>query len=273
MFRESSTYSNAIGVFDSGIGGLTVMKQMITVMPNENMIYFGDTARVPYGEKSPETIIRYSIENAIFLMEYNIKVLVVACNTASAYALVKLQHLFKIPVVGVIESGVDKAVAVTRNQRIAVLGTKGTIKSNVYQQEIKRRLPNALVQGIACPLFVPLVEERFVSHPATKILVKEYLAPFKDQGIDTILLGCTHYPLLRQVIQDELGSGVEIVDSASTCAEKVSAILTEQRLHNQNSCEAIHRYFVSDDAEKFRLAGSEFLGSPIPHVGCHTFHK
>lgn len=260
-----SNNQRSIGVFDSGIGGLTVMKQIVKLLPNENIVYFGDTARLPYGEKSPETIIRYSIENASFLLEHNIKVLVVACNTADSVAIDNLRQIIKIPVIGVIEPGAEKAALVTRNKRIAVLGTKGTIKSAAYQKEITRRLPDSFVLSIPCPLFVPLVEESFISHPVTRMVVKEYLAPIKDQGIDTVLLGCTHYPLIEQIIQDEVGDHVTIVDSATICAENLKSILQKQNIENV-SLDSHYRYFVSDDPEKFGVLGSKFFGREISNV-------
>jgi len=257
--------SKAIGVFDSGVGGLTVMKQIAALLPNENIIYFGDTARLPYGEKSQETIIRYSIENALFLLEHNIKVLVVACNTADSLAIDNLRQIIKIPIIGVIEPGAEKATLMTRNQRIAVLGTKGTIKSAAYQKEIARRLPESFVLSIPCPLFVPLVEESFISHPVTRMVVKEYLAPIKAQGIDTVLLGCTHYPLLKEIIQDEIGDDVSIVDSASICAENLKSILLSKKIENV-SLDSHYQYFVSDDPEKFAHLGSKFFDRPIQNV-------
>jgi len=262
----NSKQNQAIGIFDSGIGGLTVMQELMKRLPHEPLIYFGDTARLPYGEKSPEAIIRYSIENAIFLMEQNIKLLVIACNTASAFALEKLQKIFSIPILGVIEPGAENAVQSTRNQHIAVLGTKGTIKSGVYQREIEKKMPKARVVSIACPLFVPLVEERFFHHPAARLIVKEYLAPLHEQKVDTVLLGCTHYPLLKQLIMEELPSSLVIVDSASTCAEKVADILKLHHLANATDQKPYHRYFVSDDPKKFQSLGTDFLGSPIDHV-------
>lgn len=258
--------SKGIGLFDSGLGGLTVMKQILSVLPQENVVYFGDTARLPYGGKSPDTIIRYSLENAAFLIDQDIKILVVACNTASSYAIKPLQGRLSIPVIGVIEPGAEKAVSVTRNGRIAVLGTKATTASGMYQKHIMARLPNATVKSVACPLFVPLAEEKFLEHPAAKLIVKEYLAPLKSDNIDTILLGCTHYPLLEQLIREEVGEGVAIVDSASTCAEKVRELLELENLAADFHQIPIHRYFVSDDAERFRCMGSDFLGHPIEHV-------
>jgi glutamate racemase len=256
----------SIGLFDSGIGGLTVMHQVIRSLPHENLIYFGDTARVPYGGKSRETILRYAIESSIFLMQQQIKMLIIPCNTVSAYALDSLRQIFNIPVIGVIEPGAEKAVKTTREGRIAVLGTKATIQSGAYQKEIEKRMPGAYVLPIACPLFVPLVEEIFLSHPATKLIIKEYLQPLKKEKIDTLLLGCTHYPLLREAIQEEVGPDVTLVDSASTCAETVAAALQESRMANPGRGKPAYKFYVSDDPKKFKALGETFLGTPIDHV-------
>jgi glutamate racemase len=253
-----------IGIFDSGVGGLTVMQQIAQMLPQESMIYFGDTARVPYGGKSRETIIRYSIENTIFLMEKNIKMLVIACNTASAFALQKLRQIFHIPIIGVIEPGAETAVSVSRTGRIAVLGTKGTIQSGAYQTEIQRLLPTATIIPIACPLLVPLVEERWLDHPATRLIIQEYIGSLHNQEIDTLLLGCTHYPFLKTLIQEEVGPRVTLVDSASTCAQKVASILKEQKLNAQGP--GMHRYFVSDDPDKFKELGEKLFGTSLSHV-------
>jgi glutamate racemase len=258
--------SQAIGIFDSGVGGLTVTQQIIQLLPNENLIYFGDTARVPYGEKSPETIIKYSLENARFLMDQDIKLLVVACNTVSAYALEELQEICRIPVIGVIEPGIEKVIQTAQdNQKIAVLGTTATIKSEIYQNKIKARLPLAEIIPIACPLLVPLVEEKFMGHPAARLIIQEYLRPLKDQKISTLMLGCTHYPLLKEVIQEEIKSTV-IVDSATSCAEHVCAILDTKNLRRREQSAAQRRYFVSDDPIKFQTIGKEFLGGLIESV-------
>jgi glutamate racemase len=251
--------SQAIGIFDSGVGGLTVMQQLMHTLPHERLIYFGDTARVPYGNKSAQTIVRYSIENTICLLEKNIKLLVVACNTASAFALPKLRQLFNLPIIGVIEAGAEKAVAVTCNQRIAVLGTKGTIQSGAYQAALYKLAPQAFVLPIACPLFVPLVEEKWLNHPATQLIIQEYLRPIREQNIDTVLLGCTHYPLLISLIQQELGKEVTIVDSASTCARQTALLLQQQQLLSPIK-QGQHQYYVSDDPEKFRSLAEHLFG-------------
>jgi len=255
-----------IGVFDSGIGGLTVMDQLKQKLPHESFIYFGDTARIPYGGKSQETVLRYAIENTIFLLEKKIKLLIIACNTVTALALETLTHLFNIPIIGMINPGAEKAVSVTRQKRIGLLGTKGTIQSGAYQQEIYRLLPDAHIISISCPLFVPLIEEDFLHHPASKMIVKEYLAPLKKNPIDTVLLGCTHYPLLKNLIQEELGSNVNLVDSASTCAEKVINLLSQKNLTSENQTTPKHDYFVSDDPNKFKDLALKLFGYSIDHV-------
>lgn len=262
--------TQAIGIFDSGIGGFTVMKQIMHKLPHEKLIYFGDTARLPYGEKSPETILRYSIENAIFLMEHHIKLLVIACNTASAYAVDKLKQILKIPIVDVIKPSADFAVQITRSQKIGVLATRATVSSGIYEREIIKRLPSAEVHSLACPLLVPLIEEHFFDHQATQMIVKEYLAPLKQKNIDTLLLGCTHYPLIHQLIQKEMEPHVTILDSATTCAEHVSALLDEEGLHNPHGEYPKHQFYAFDYPEKFRLQGSLFLGRPIDKVSVPT---
>lgn len=253
-----------IGIFDSGVGGLTVMQQLMLTLPQEKFIYFGDTARVPYGNKSSQTIIRYCIENTICLLEKGIKLLVVACNTAASVALPKLRQLFNLPIVGVIEAGAEKAVAVSRNQRIAVLGTKGTIQSGAYQAAIHQRAPEAMILPIACPLLVPLVEEKWLSHPATQLIIQEYLRPLRSQQIDTILLGCTHYPILASLIQKEAGEDVILVDSASTCAHQVDCLLNQHQLRTP-IVQDNHQYYVSDDPEKFRSLAEHLFGE-APHA-------
>lgn len=269
MHPSENIHTAAVGIFDSGVGGLTVMQKIAALLPHEDIVYFGDTARIPYGDKTPEAIIRYSIENAIFLMEQRIKILVVACNTASAYALEKLKYIFRIPVIGVIEAGVDKAVLETQNQHIAILGTRGTIRSGVYQQEIKKRLPDARIHAIHCPLFVPLVEEQWLSHEATRLIIADYLRPLRNYSVDTVLLGCTHYPLLRELIQQELGGQITIVDSATSCAERVKLQLDSLQLNSPLSNGSNHLFFVSEDPEKFQTLGESFLGKKIKDVKLH----
>ncbi|MGM0440043.1 MAG: glutamate racemase [Chlamydiota bacterium] len=252
-----------IGIFDSGIGGLTVMQAIRHILPNENIIYLGDSANVPYGDKSPSTILHYSITNSFFLLEKDIKLLVIACNTASAFALERLKHFLKVPVIGVIDPAID---LVDTTRKIAVLGTKATIASGAYHQRLLQRFPEAEVASIACPLFVPLVEERFVDHPAAKLIVKEYLAPIMHENHpDTALLGCTHYPLLKNAIQDTLGPGVRLIDSAHACALEVQRSLHTNDIYNLQG-PGSSLYYTSGDPQRFKEQGEHFLKAPIDKV-------
>ena len=255
-----------IGMFDSGIGGLTVLNALQKLLPNEKVVYFGDTARLPYGDKSAETILRYSIENSIFLMEHRIKALVIACNTASSVAVEKLGQLFNIPVIGVIQPGAEKAAKVTKNGHIAVLGTRGTIQSGAYEKELRARLPEGNIISIACPLFVHLIEEGFHNHPASHLIIADYLRPLKDAKVDTLLLGCTHYLALEKAIRNYLGDEIAIVDSASTCAEKIEEILTQEKIRSASKEKVSHLFYASDNPEKFRLLGQKFMESELPSV-------
>jgi len=260
-----TTTSNPIGLFDSGVGGITVMQEIIRLLPCETLIYFGDTARIPYGNKGNRTIERYSIENTIALLEFNIKLLIVACNTASALALPKLRNLFKIPILGVIEPGAEKAATTTRTNRIAVLGTKGTIQSGAYQSALQRLIPQAAIIPIACPLLVHLVEERWLDHEATRTIVREYLKPIQKEEVDTLLLGCTHYPFLKELFQDEIGREVAIIDSASACANAAALLLKQQALLSPAS-KGSHHYYSSDDPQKFGLLIEELFHCLLPSV-------
>lgn len=258
--------SASIGMFDSGIGGLTVMKEIMRTLPHEEIVYFGDTARLPYGEKSKLTIINYSYDNAQFLIEKNIKILVIACNTATAHAIHHLQERLPLPILGTILPGAKRAVDATKNGRIAVLGTKGTVRSGEYAREIVRLLPSAQVFSLACPLLVPLIEENWMGHAATRMILSEYLLPLKREKVDTLLLGCTHYPLLENIIREQVGEEVTIVDSASSCAEEVARTLRQQGLNRKSKSSPTHRYYVSDDPEKFRQLGKQFLGRDLEEV-------
>lgn len=266
---DISIASQPIGIFDSGVGGLTVMQKLMEVLPRERFIYFGDTARLPYGNKSQELIERYAIESAIYLIKKNIKLLVIACNTVSAHALLRLRELFKIPIIGVIEPAAKQAVSMTKSEQIGVLGTKATIESGVYQNTIRRLCPNASVFPIACPLLVSLIEERWLDHMATRLIVREYLHPLKNQSIDTILLGCTHYPLLRGVIQEEVGNHVTLVDSASNCAIEIETLLKEQGWLSP-IFHGYHQYYVSADPQKFRLLAEKLFAKPMEHIELYS---
>ncbi len=202
----------AIGIFDSGVGGLTVLRELRLQLPQEELVYLGDTARVPYGTKSPQTVGRYAREAARFLVGQRVKLLVVACNTASAVALDDLSAIHQLPVVGVIEPGARKALAVTRTGRVGVIGTEGTIRSRAYERALRAGNPQIEVSVAPCPLFVPLAEEGWADHPVAHLAAAEYLAPLLREGIDTLVLGCTHYPLLKRTLQEVAGPGVELID-------------------------------------------------------------
>jgi glutamate racemase len=222
--------SAPVGIFDSGIGGLTVARAIYDRLPNESTIYFGDTARVPYGPKSPETVRRYSLEILRWLLDQGVKAVVIACNTSTAHALESLQAASPVPVIGVIEPGARAAVAAGRSGPIGVIGTAGTIASNAYARAIHRVRPDARVEQRACPLFVPLVEEGWFEHPAAELIAAEYLAPLKQAGIDVLVLGCTHYPLLRPLLQRAMGPGVRLIDSGEATGEALAATLRAEGL-------------------------------------------
>jgi len=255
----------SIGVFDSGVGGLTVVKELIQQLPNENIVYFGDTARVPYGIKSKETVIRFSIENILFLLQQDVKLICVACNTASSLALPVIKNYFRAPIIGVITPGVREAVYASQNKRIGVIGTKGTIKSRTYEMEIKQLDPKAKVVTASCPLFVPFVEEGWLSGEVVLSVVKDYLKPLKAAGVDTVILGCTHYPLLRPVIQQVLGKGVTLIDSAKQVACEVKKILVSEDLLNHGKG-GNHSFYVSDNPEWFSGLAQRFLGRQLKNV-------
>ncbi|CCB85062.1 glutamate racemase [Parachlamydia acanthamoebae UV-7] len=245
------------------------MRAVMQLLPYESVLYFGDTAHFPYGNNAAETIIQYSLANAHFLMEQDIKLLVIACNTASAFAFSTLQDQFLIPIIDVISPSIEAAIAQTQSGSIAVLGTKGTIRSGVYKQKILDLMPQARVVSLACPLLAPLVEEQWLEHPATRLIVQEYLQPLKKSDVDTLILGCTHYPLLKSLIEEEMEGQVKIIDSASACALKVEEILGNQQLQSLKEKTPHFRYYVSDDPERFQQAGEQFLRSPITHVQSH----
>ena len=262
----------AIGVFDSGVGGLTVAKELIRQLPFENIVYFGDTARLPYGIKSRETVIRFSIENILFLLKQDVKLICVACNTASSFALPVIKNHFRVPIVGVITPGVREAVYASRNKRIGVIGTKGTIKSLTYELEIKQLDPQVKVTAVACPLFVPFVEEGWLKGEVVSSVARSYLKPLKNSGVDTVILGCTHYPLLKSVIQEVLGKQVTLIDSAKQVAFEVKKILANEDLLNQPAKNKSvlpigrHKFYVSDNPEWFSGLAERFLGRQLKDV-------
>lgn len=259
-----------IGVFDSGLGGLTVAQAIMRQLPNESLIYFGDTARVPYGPKSPETVRRYSHEIAGFLLEQGVKAIVVACNTATAHALPMLEAELPVPVIGVVGPGARAAVKATRTGHIGVIGTEGTIKSGAYVKAIREASPDAVVSVRACPLFVPLVEEGWNDSDATRIIAAEYLAPFSHDEVDTLVLGCTHYPLLKRVIGETIGRTVRLIDSAEETAADTRRMLEEHDLVNPGASPT-YRFIASDDPAQFLLLGQRFFGDALERVEIRTF--
>jgi glutamate racemase len=262
--------ASPIGVFDSGIGGLTVVREMIRQLPDESIIYFGDTARVPYGPKSPDTVLRYSREITTFLRGEGVKAIVVACNTATAHALPILREEFPIPVVGVVEPGARAALAASRGGGIGVIGTKGTIASGAYERAIRALSPSVRVTVRACPLFVPLVEEGWTEAEATAIIAREYLAPLATAHVDTLVLGCTHYPLLKPLIGRILGADVKLIDSARETAAEIARVLEERSLRANPSGKARYRFIASDAPQQFLELGQRFLGSSIDRVETFT---
>lgn len=259
-----------IGIFDSGVGGLTVYRALHDRLPNERFIYLGDTARVPYGTKSLSTVERYAIENSLFLKSRGIKLLVVACNTASALALPKIRETTGIDVVGVIGPGGRKAIEITEcdNPKIGVIATEATVASNAYAVAVQRACHNAIVFQSACPMFVPLAEEGWTDEPETASIAKKYLAEMKDFAPDALVLGCTHYPILRDVIQQTVGTDVKLVDSGEATAEEVVTLLKRKGLENPHEvsgsrelCDDLDHFYVTDAAERFARVAERFLGA------------
>jgi glutamate racemase len=252
-----------IGIFDSGIGGLTVARAIYERLPRESTIYFGDTARVPYGPKSPDTVKRYSLEILHWLLGQGVKAVVVACNTSTAHALDALQAESPVPVIGVIEPGAKAAASATGRGPIGVIGTAGTIASNAYARAIRRVKPDAAVEQRACPLFVPLVEEGWFEHPAAELIATEYLDPLKRCGVDVMVLGCTHYPLLKPLLQRIMGRGIRLIDSGEETAAAVATALQATGLDAPAEGKPYHRFVVSDDEARFRQVGSRFIGERL----------
>ena len=247
-----------IGVFDSGVGGLTVAREIMRQLPQESIIYFGDTARVPYGSKSKETVITYSRQIVQFLLTKKVKAIVIACNTASAFALETMQKEVDIPVIGVVKPGAKVAAETTKNQKIGVIATEGTINSHIYTDYLSGTNPGVQVFGKACPLFVPLVEEGWIEDPITEEIATRYLEELKQFEVDTLVLGCTHYPLLRHTIQKIMGDGVNLVNPAYETAKRLKHVLEEHQMINQDSPVA-HKFFVSDGADKFKAFANTIL--------------
>jgi len=260
-----------IGVFDSGIGGLTVAHEIMKQLPEESVIYFGDTARVPYGPKSPDTVRRYSREISSFLLKQDVKAIVVACNTATAHALPMLRDELPIPVIGVVEPGARAAARRGKGSHIGIIGTSGTVRSGAYERAIRAIDPEARVTARACPLFVPLVEEGWLDHPVTRQVAEEYLAPFIRDRVGALVLGCTHYPLLKPLLYQVLGRGVRLIDSAAETAAELKNVLCASDLAAAPGSAATHRFIASDDPMQFLELGRRFLGDAIEAVETHTF--
>lgn len=257
---------NPIGVFDSGLGGLTVVKAIRNVLPNESIIYFGDTARVPYGNKSPELIKEYSLQITEFLLEHNTKIIVVACNTATALAIDILQEKLDIPIIGVVKPGVDSALKFTQNNRVGVIGTISTISSGVYETELKSDNNSLKVTSTPCPLFVPLAEEGWLNESVTKQIAEKYLEPINKANVDTLILGCTHYPLLKEVIQEVVSTEIKLVDSAQAMAYETKKSLMNYGLLSEQNNKGALKLFVSDLPARFETIASRFLGEKISNV-------
>jgi glutamate racemase len=255
--------SSPIGIFDSGIGGLTVARAVFEQLPRESTVYFGDTARVPYGPKSPETVRRYSLEILHWLLAQRVKAVVIACNTSTAHALETLQAESPVPVIGVIEPGARAAAGQSNGGSIGVIGTAGTIASNAYAKAIHRVRGDARVEQKACPLFVPLVEEGWFDHRAAALIAEEYLAPLRAAGVGSLVLGCTHYPLLRPLLQRVMGPEVRLIDSGEETARVVASMLRERGLEAPDGGTGGHRFVVSDDEARFRQVGQRFIGERL----------
>ncbi len=255
-----------IGIFDSGVGGLTVYRELERACPADDIVYFGDTGRFPYGVRSPRVIVEYSRQILRFLLSFEVKFVVVACNSASAMALETIAPECPVPIVGVIEPVAKAAVAATHNKKIGVIGTEGTIASGSYTEAIHAIDPDVDVLGVPCPLFVSLAEEGYIDRPATKLIVADYLQPIEQANVDTLVLGCTHYPLLKGIIAAEMGEGVAIIDSAASTATVVKEVLVENGEFRDDDHKPVHRFYVSDTPGKFARVGELFLGRPIGTV-------
>ena len=264
---------NPIGIFDSGIGGLTVVKQLMRLLPDEQIVYFGDTARIPYGTKSKRLIEQYALEDARFLLQYDVKAMVVACNTASSLAMDVLDKELDIPVIGVVVPGAQTAATLTQNQKVGVIGTLATINSSSYSKEINRLNRNISVSGQPCPLLVPLVEEGWLDDYVTILTLKKYLNNLIAEKIDTLILGCTHYPLLEKTIQSVMGPDVQLIDSGKETAKEVKSLLIKNGILNNSGRVQENKFFVSDIPAKFEEIGSRFLGQELNNVERVDFDK
>lgn len=256
----------AIGVFDSGVGGLTVVREIMRQLPNENVIYFGDTARVPYGSKSKQTVLKYSKQIVRFLRTKNVKAIVFACNTASALALEEMRAEIDIPVIGVVRPGAKMAATMSKTKSVGIIGTEGTIKSGIYTEYIRRLDPSITVVGKACPLFVPLVEEGLLEDRITHDMVDRYLSELKPYNVDALVLGCTHYPLLMNPIKRYMGDGVTLVNPAYETAKGLKEILSEKSMLNEKKHNSTYEFYVSDGVDKFKAFADDVLPVNVDEV-------
>jgi glutamate racemase len=257
---------SAIGIFDSGVGGLTVFRAVQRRLPAESLIYLGDTARIPYGVRSAATIERYALECATFVQSRGVKAIVIACNTASALAANYLRSKCSVPVIGVIRPGARRAVEQTNNGRIGVIATEATVASGAYERAIRALREGLEITSRACPLFVPLAEEGWLNHPVTFQVAEEYLSQLRQSGVDTLVLGCTHYPILRPVIERTLGDRLSYVDSGEAVAETLARLLEEQQLSRDNDDQQSEEFYVTDSADRFRRVAELFLGRQLDAV-------
>lgn len=255
--------NRSIGVFDSGLGGLTAVKQIMNELPNENIIYFGDTGRVPYGNKSRDTVTKYAKSDINFLLSKNVKIIVVACGTVSSQVLPVIKDGYDIPIIGVVEATADAAYKSVKNGKIGIIGTSGTIKSGAYESLLKKKNPDLQIFSNACPLFVPLVENGHFDTEVTKLVIEEYLADIKAAGVDTLILGCTHYPLLKKSIARYMGESVTLIDAGYEAAKALKRYFDKDDLHSEQQDECQYKYYVSDDVESFENIGGIFLQKHI----------
>lgn len=255
-----------IGVFDSGVGGLTVLAELMRMLPHEDIVYFGDMGRTPYGPRSKDIILEFTRQDVNFLQEQDVKFIIAACNTAASVALETVQSEHKISMLGVIEPGARAAVEATRNNKVGIIGTHATIASDAYPKAIHRINKDIKVFSLACPLFVPLAEEGFQDKPAAQLIAEDYLQTLKDNGIDTLVLGCTHYPLLKDTIRKVVGSDVQIIDSATSTAIEVKDLLIRKNLTNERTAGGQYKFYVSDVPDKFAPVAERFLGHRIDNI-------
>lgn len=262
----SRSAARPIGVFDSGLGGLTIVREMRRKLPHEPIVYFGDMARLPYGTKSKQQILSFSIQNTLFLLKHKVKAVVIACNSSSSAAYSFIKKNFNLPVIDVIQPAAEGAMAVTKSRRVGVIATQATVDSKAYEKALRRIDPKVRILSGACPLFVPLVEEGWLKGRITEDIARSYLKDFVRDRVDTLVLGCTHYPLLREAIQNVVSSRIKIVDSVAPTVQKLASILEKQGLNYPASSKGFLKIYVSDKPRNFIRIGEKFLGEKLHHV-------